>query len=132
LPRSAAAGSIAVEPDEETSMRRMLIAATLTLGLGVGASAAAGPPPKLTRALFREAQAIVMKAYPAPFQKTYAQVVEKLGKHHKGSEKENMFQWFAVDDGKCVVFFMTKDAKQGHAAAGIYDGNADDCKGGAK
>ena len=109
-------------------MSRKLIAATGLLVLAISSSAAAGPPPKLTRKLFVEAQALVMNAYPAPFEKTFPQVVEKLGQHHKGAAKENLFQWFAVDDKKCVVFFMTKDSKKGHAASGVYDGSADDCK----
>jgi hypothetical protein len=111
------------------TMSRKLIAATGLLVLAISSSVAAGPPPKLTRKLFVEAQALVMNAYPAPFEKTFPRVVEKLGKQHKGYEKENMFQWFAVDDKKCVVFFMTKDNQKGHAAAGVYDGTADDCKG---
>ena len=74
-----------------------------------------------------DANKAVIAAYPGPFDKTYKSVVAKLGEPMK--KGDNMFEWFTMDGGKCVSFFMTKDAKKGHAASGINgDADASSCK----
>lgn len=80
----------------------------------------------LDKAALREASKIVSDAYPGPFEKTYESVVAKLGEPKKKSD--NMYEWFAKDGGKCLLFFMTKDAKKGHAASGVTETDAAECK----
>jgi hypothetical protein len=91
------------------------------------AAPAAGSKSTLTRAQLEDANKAVMAAYPGPFDKTYKAVVAKLGEPTK--KGDNMFEWFIKDGDKCVGFFMTKDAKKGHAASGINaDASAASCK----
>lgn len=97
-------------------------AAPDTLAAPAAAVPSAGPS---TSALV-DANKTVIAAYPAPFDQTYKSVVAKLGEPKKKSE--NMYQWFALDAGKCTQFFMTKDSNKGHAASGISDSDANDCK----
>ena len=89
-------------------------------------SPAFAEPTKLTKAQLVDANKIVMNAYPGPFDATFKQVVAKLGAPQKKSA--NMNQWFALDGGKCVQFFMTKDAQKGYAAGSVGDTEATDCK----
>lgn len=96
-------------------------------GEGRSGSAAAEPAGTgLDKAALREASKIVSDAYPGPFEKTYKSVVAKLGEPKKKSD--NMYEWFAKDGGKCLLFFMTKDAKKGHAASGVTETDAAECK----
>jgi len=80
----------------------------------------------LTVAALDEANKIVADAYPGPFAKTYPKVVAKLGEPKK--KGDNMYQWYALDGTKCIMFFVTKDSTKGHAASGRAETQASDCK----
>lgn len=101
---------------------------TASIVLTAALIACSGPakvPDKLEKQHFQAAEALVMKAYPAPFDETFKQVVAMIGSPKKTAN--NMNEWFTKDGDKCIAFFMTKDAQQGHAASGIMDGEPADC-----
>jgi hypothetical protein len=76
-----------------------------------------------TRAALEEMQAVVMAAYPGPFDQTFATLTSRYGEPARS--EENMFKWFARDGETCLYLFVTQS--QGHAAAGIAEAEASDC-----
>jgi hypothetical protein len=130
-PAAAAPAQAAAAVDQDTPPP----AAATATGDSAPAPAAATPAGAgsgLTKVELEAANKIVMDAYPAPFAGTFKKVVAKIGAPQQGSDKENMFKWFGKDGDKCVAFFMTKDAKQGHAASGMMDAEPADCANAAK
>lgn len=77
-----------------------------------------------TRAALLEMQAVVIEAYPAPFEQTFATLTSRYGE--PASSAENMFKWFGREGDRCYYFFVTRPP-EGTAAAGVAEGEAAEC-----
>jgi hypothetical protein len=77
-----------------------------------------------TRAALLEMQAVVIEAYPAPFEQTFATLTSRYGE--PASSAENMFKWFGREGDRCYYFFVTRPP-EGTAAAGVAEGEPGDC-----